>query len=131
MRLWMILLLWPVLASLSPAADITINRVIGPEFPGEYKHPATMTELANGDLYIAYYGGEGEYQGDTAVYGMRLVKGSTQWTTPQIIADTPNRSEGNGAIWHAWHEDLRRAHGEGERYFGAHQDERRIAFVVA
>jgi predicted neuraminidase len=101
MRLWMILLSWPVLVSLSPAADITINRVIGPEFPGEYKHPATMTELANGDLYIAYYGGEGEYQGDTAVYGMRLVKGSTQWTTPQIIADTPNRSEGNGAIWQA------------------------------
>lgn len=81
--------------------DITIKRVVGPEIPGEYKHPATVTELDNGDLYIAYYGGEGEYEGDTAVYGMRLVKGSDTWTKPEIIADTPNRSEGNGAIWQA------------------------------
>lgn len=81
--------------------DITIHRVVGSEIPGEYKHPATVTELANGDLYIAYYGGQGEYQGDTAVYGMRLPKGSDTWTKPEIIADTPNRSEGNGAIWQA------------------------------
>jgi predicted neuraminidase len=81
------------------ADDITIHYVIGPEIPGRYKHPATITELRNGDLYIAYYGGEGEYEGDTAVYGLRLVKGSTQWTKPEIIADTPNRSEGNAAVW--------------------------------
>jgi predicted neuraminidase len=52
-------------------------------------------------LYIAYYGGEGEYQGDTAVFGLRLPKGSIQWTKPQIIADTPKRSEGNAAVWQA------------------------------
>lgn len=83
------------------ASDVTIERVIGPEFPGEYKHPATVAELDNGDLYIAYYSGEGEYKGDTAVYGMRLVKGETEWTKPEIIADTPNRSEGNAAVWQA------------------------------
>jgi len=83
------------------ADDVTIKRVIGKEFPGEYKHPATITELDNGDLYIAYYGGAGEYEGDTAVYGLRLPKGSSKWSTPEIIADTPNRSEGNGAIWQA------------------------------
>jgi len=81
------------------AEDITIQRVHGPEIPGRYKHPATITELDNGDLYIAYYGGLGEYEGDTAVYGTRLVKGTSKWTKPEIIADTPNRSEGNGAIW--------------------------------
>lgn len=83
------------------ADDIVINRVIGPEFPGVYKHPATVAELANGDLYIAYYSGEGEYEGDTAVYGMRLKKGSSEWSEPEIIADTPNRSEGNAAAWQA------------------------------
>jgi predicted neuraminidase len=87
------------LSAATAADDITIQRVIGPEFAARYKHPATITELNNGDLYIAYYGGEGEYKGDTAVYGMRLVKGSTKWETPQIIADTPNRSEGNAAVW--------------------------------
>lgn len=83
----------------SAASDITIHRVIGTEFPGKYKHPATITELDNGDLYIAYYGGDGEYDGDTRIYGMRLKQGESAWTTPQIIADTPNRSEGNAAVW--------------------------------
>lgn len=81
--------------------EITIFRVVGPEIPGRYKHPATIAELQNGDLYIAYYGGEGEYKGDTAVLGMRLVKGQSEWSRPQIIADTPNRSEGNAAVWQA------------------------------
>ena len=87
--------------SMATAEDIEIQRVIGKEFPGEYKHPATVAELANGDLYIAYYGGDGEYQGDTKVFGMRLVNGATEWTAPEIIADTPNRSEGNAAVWQA------------------------------
>ena len=81
--------------SAAAAEDITIERVVGPEVPAPYKHPATIAEFDNGDLYIAYYGGEGEYQGDTKVYGMRLAKGSTKWTTPEVIADTPDRSEGN------------------------------------
>jgi len=93
------------IVALSPltvsADDITIQRVVGPEIDGKYKHPASVCELANGDLYITYYGGEGEYEGDTKVYGMRLVKGSDQWTRPEIIADTPNRSEGNAAAWQA------------------------------
>ncbi len=82
-------------------SGIQIQRVVGPEISVRYKHPATITELTNGDLFIAFYGGDGEYQGDTAVYGMRLEKGSTNWSPPQIIADTPHRSEGNGAIWQA------------------------------
>lgn len=88
------------LASTAFASDeIKIERIVGPEFPGRYKHPATITELDNGDLYMVYYGGEGEYQGDTAVFGARLPKGSNKWELPKIIADTPRRSEGNGAIW--------------------------------
>ena len=92
------------LALVSPAIaadDITIERVVGPEIRGTYKHPASFTELAGGDLYIVYYGGEGEYKGDTAVYGLRLKKGTSKWTTPVIIADTPGRSEGNAAVWQA------------------------------
>ena len=83
------------------ADDITIERLFGPEIPGKYKHPASITELDNGDLYVVYYGGEGEYEGDTAVYGSRLAKGSNEWTRPKIIADTPGRSEGNAVVWQA------------------------------
>ena len=54
------------------ANDISIERVFGPETPtGRYKHPASITELANGDLYLAWYGGDGEYKPGTAVWGSR------------------------------------------------------------
>lgn len=99
----LMLLYSPLVAPLDAedAQDIVIERVVGPEVPGPYKHPATICELANGDLYIAYYGGEGEYEGDTAVYGMRKAKGGASWSRPEIIADTPFRSEGNAAAWQA------------------------------
>ncbi len=52
------------------AGELTTERVFGPEIPtGPYKHPACLTELDNGDLYLVYYGGEGEYATDTAVFG--------------------------------------------------------------
>jgi len=81
--------------------DIIVERVFGREHPGVYKHPASITELANGDLYIAYYGGSGEYEDDTAVYGSRLVKGGKEWSFPEVIADTPDRGEGNPVVWTA------------------------------
>lgn len=85
------------------AASYSIEsyRVFGPEHPGQYKHPASITQLANGDLYIAYYGGSGEYGDDTAVYGSRLKAGEAQWITPRAIANTPDRGEGNPVVWQA------------------------------
>ena len=56
---------------------LQVERVFGPEVPtGPYKHPASITELANGDLYLVYYGGSGEYAINTGVFGARLKKGS-------------------------------------------------------
>ncbi len=83
------------------AQGLITKRVFGPEHPGPYKHPASITELANGDLYIAYYGGSGEYSDDTAVFGSRLAKGADEWEMPKKIADTPYRSEGNPVVWQA------------------------------
>lgn len=81
---------------------LRIERVFGPEVPtGRYKHPASMTELRNGDLYLVYYGGDGEYAPGTAVFGSRLRKGSTIWPTPRAIARDPFRSLGNAAVWQA------------------------------
>lgn len=81
--------------------NIETYRVFGGEHPGQYKHPASITELANGDLYLSYYGGSGEYGNDTAVYGSRLKKGADQWSDPEVIADTPNEGEGNPVVWQA------------------------------
>ena len=92
-----------ICTALAAAADdgIHIERVFGPELPDAYKHPVSITELANGDLYLVYYGGSGEYGDDTWVRGSRLAKGSTRWTTPTVIADTPFRGDGNAVIWQA------------------------------
>ncbi len=82
--------------------EIVIERVFGPEVAtGPYKHPACMEELANGDLYVVYYGGEGEYAAGTAVFGSRRERGKSAWSTPRAIARDPIRSLGNGVIWRA------------------------------
>lgn len=81
--------------------EIHHERVFDSKLPDKYKHPACFTDLANGDLYLAYYGGSGEYGEDTWVRGARLPKGATKWTTPEIIADTPFRSDGNPVVWQA------------------------------
>lgn len=81
--------------------DVFVERVFGPELPDAYKHPVSFTELDNGDLYLVYYGGTGEYGSDTWVRGARYIKSSACWTLPQIIADTPFRGDGNAVVWQA------------------------------
>lgn len=95
------LVLLPAVMPKQSAGDIRIERVFGPELPGKYKHPASITELTNGDLYIAYYGGSGEYADDTAVYGSRQIQGTGEWTKPVVIANTPFRTDGNAVVWQA------------------------------
>ncbi|MEO7146049.1 MAG: hypothetical protein ABI165_21350, partial [Bryobacteraceae bacterium] len=82
MRLVMALLMLCPLISAAPPG-IRIDRLFGPETPtGHYKHPASLTELANGDLYLAWYGGDGEYAPGTAVYGSRCDKSTGKWSAP-------------------------------------------------
>jgi predicted neuraminidase len=89
----------PLLALVLLAA-LSTETVFGPETPtGPYKHPASFTELTNGDLYLVYYGGASEYAIATGVYGARFTKG--QWTRPTLIAADPFRSVGNGVVWQA------------------------------
>jgi predicted neuraminidase len=91
-----------VISPARAAGEIQVHRLFGPETPtGPYKHPACMTELANGDFFLVYYGGKGEYANDTAVFGSRLKKGETEWSPPQPIARDPFRSVGNAVVWQA------------------------------
>ena len=88
-------------ASLSlHAADLPVERIFGKEIAtGPYKHPACATELHNGDIYLVYYGGAGEYAVKTGVFGSRKKKGGTNWSAPRLLASDPFRSVGNGVIW--------------------------------
>jgi len=84
------------------AAEPVIERVFGPETPtGPYKHPASFTELSNGDLYLVYYGGADEYAIQTGVYGARYSAAAKKWAAPKLIASDPFRSVGNGVVWQA------------------------------
>ena len=98
-------MLMPILIALAVVGkvwSIETREIIGPRDPGgSYKHPTTLTQLENGDLYLAFYGGSGEYSTDTAVYGSRRQANSLQWSAPQVIADTPFVSEGNPVVWQA------------------------------
>jgi predicted neuraminidase len=85
------------------AGEIKTERIFGPEVPtGKYKHPASVDELQNGDLYLVFFSGQGEYHDDTAaVFGSRLKKGTSRWTAPVAIARDPFHSLGNAVIWQA------------------------------
>jgi predicted neuraminidase len=85
------------------AAEPRIERLFGPETPtGEYKHPAAIGELANGDLYLVFFSGRGEYRDNSAaVFGARLKSGSKRWSRPERIASNPFHSLGNAVVWQA------------------------------
>lgn len=98
-------------SSLTLATEIVADRRIP---TGQYKHPAAITELANGDLYLAWYGGDGEYAANTGVYGVRLAAkfrnsmDGRRWTSPVLLARDPFRSVGNPVVWQAPARDARR-----------------------
>ena len=88
--------------------SLPTELIAGEETPtGQYKHPAAITELANGDLLLAWYGGDGEYAPNTGVYGVRLAAkasaavGAKAWSKPTLLARDPFRSVGNPVLWQA------------------------------
>jgi predicted neuraminidase len=90
------------LAPASLLAQLQIETVFGPETrTGPYKHPSSITELENGDLLLVYFGGGGEYEMETAVFGSRLEAGATRWSDPVRWAGNPMYSMGNPVIWQA------------------------------
>lgn len=97
--------LWAMsaLARSGSGSGIRIERLFGPEVAtGDYKHPASMTELSNGDLYVVFFSGRGEYHDDAAaVFGSRQRRGSTRWSRPEAIARNPFHSLGNAVVWQA------------------------------
>ncbi len=88
-------------AHAADAPAIATEKVLGPEVPGKYKHPAAVAELENGDLFVVYHGGSGEYEDDTAVLATRRRAGQAVWERPFAVADTPFHGDGNPVVWQA------------------------------
>jgi predicted neuraminidase len=81
------------------AEGVAVEQVLAPDASPRYKHPAAITQLDDGDLLLAFHGGAGEYDDDTAVWANRLKAGGTRWAAPRVIADTPFHGDGNPVVW--------------------------------
>ena len=62
-------------------------------------HASFIIELPDKDLFAVWYAGKREKAEDVAVLGSRLIYGKSEWTKPEIIADTPKHSEGNPVLF--------------------------------
>lgn len=62
-------------------------------------HASFIIELPNHDLFVAWYAGSREGANDVAILASRRQAGKIEWTTPEVIADVKDRSEGNPVLF--------------------------------
>jgi len=75
-------------AALGAAPEYTAELV----FPlhGQHNHAPGIVECPNGDLLVSWYRGSGERSADdVAVFGSRLSKGASAWSSAFLMADRP------------------------------------------
>ncbi len=62
-------------------------------------HASTIAELPDGSLMVAWYAGSEEGAKDVAVLMSRRDADSSEWSEPVVLADTPEKPEGNPVLW--------------------------------
>jgi predicted neuraminidase len=77
-------------------SEFVISKVT-PRYPSG--HASTIVEPPNGGLLCAWYAGQQEAAQDVAVWYSRKAPGSSEWTTPAILADDPHHPEGNPVLF--------------------------------
>lgn len=66
----------------------------------QHAHGSSIVELPNGDILAAWFQGSGErHANDVVIMGSRLKKGKTEWSTPFLMADTPNLPDCNPVLF--------------------------------
>ncbi len=66
----------------------------------KHNHAPGIVECPNGDLFVSWYRGAGERQADdVAVYAAWKKRGTTEWTEPFVLADTPGFPDCNTALF--------------------------------
>ncbi|HIQ06693.1 MAG TPA: hypothetical protein EYH31_13620 [Anaerolineae bacterium] len=74
---------------------------------GRMSHCATLIELPNGDLLTAWFSGAFETAPDQCIVVARRPVGSSDWTQPMPVVDTPGQADGQpvflldhgGVLW--------------------------------
>ncbi|MBQ2333949.1 MAG: family 78 glycoside hydrolase catalytic domain, partial [Prevotella sp.] len=62
-------------------------------------HSASIVETKKGDLIATYFGGTKERNPDVCIWVSRKLKGKTDWTPPQMVADGVFSSDYREACW--------------------------------
>ena len=78
--------------------DGAIESLI-PNEPYESCHAVDLLELPNGDVLAAWFAGSREGYADISIVISRLASGSSEWTSPVIVSDDPERSEQNPSLF--------------------------------
>ena len=107
------------LAVLLAVAGLAIFPAAEPQYSAEllfpqeswHNHSSSIVELPNQGLLVCWFHGSGERNADDVkILGARKRKGETQWSTPFVMADTPDYPDTNcamfidpqGRLWLMW-----------------------------
>lgn len=90
-------------ASLSALAqEPVVQRSMVFPLQHQHVHGSSLVELPDGGLLMAWFQGSGERSADDVrIMGARLAKGSTQWSAPFELADTPHLPDCNPVLFMA------------------------------
>lgn len=83
------------------ATDPGLTQALLPVLHERDSHAATLAESRAGDLLCAWFNGPQEGDRETNVVVSRLAAGTQQWSTPQLVAADPDRSEQNPVLFRA------------------------------
>lgn len=66
----------------------------------QHVHGSSLVELPNGDFLVAWFQGSGERTADDVrIMGARLKKGTSSWSEPFEMADTPHLPDCNPVLF--------------------------------
>jgi predicted neuraminidase len=103
-----------------PDADGSFFAYLSPPYP--QNHAASIEQLPNGDLVIAWFSGLKEEAPNCSIAVSRLPAGSSQFTPSQVVSERINYSNQNPVLFfdtttsvlHLYHAQLAANAGEGE-----------------
>lgn len=64
-----------------------------------YNHAASILELHNGDLLVAWGAGSAELAKDTVIVGSRRRRGDRKWSKPEVLCDRPGKADANPMLF--------------------------------
>lgn len=82
-----------------PKTPIVAGSLLFPQ-QEKHVHASSLVCLPNDDLLVAWFQGSGERTADDVkIMGARLKKGTTQWSNPFLMADTPDMPDCNPILF--------------------------------